>query len=433
MMTPRTPFAAILLPSLTCLLCCCSITSVGLAESPSPAEPASFKLASTDWPWWRGPNRDGAVAGDAPTTWSATENIKWTTPLPGRGHASATIVGPFVYIPTADKKARTQTVYCLDRETGRIVWAEVVHAGGLDDKGNKKTTQANASIACDGEKLYVNFLNSGSVHTTALTLKGKRVWSTEVSKFTTHQGFGASPALYGDLVITSADNKGGGAVAAMKRSDGEVVWRIDRPAKANYTSPIILKSSGRDQLFLSGCDLVTSLQPESGKTLWEIEGSTTECVTSMVTDGKRVFASGGYPKNHMLAVNTDGSGEVAWSNNVRVYVPSMLLRGAHLYGVTDAGVATCWDSATGETMWQERLGGVFTSSLILVGEKILATNEKGETFVFRADPQRCRILAKNQLGDASFATMSASKGALFHRYVKTADGERSEFVTCIEE
>src|SRR5678816_4821193 len=73
----------------------------------------------------------------------------------------------------------------------------------------------------------------------------------------------------------------------------------------------------------------------TGKKLWELNGSTEECVGTMVTDGVRVFASGGYPRNHTVAIVADGSGKVAWENNTRVYVPSMIAKEGYLYAVLD--------------------------------------------------------------------------------------------------
>jgi len=92
-------------------------------------------------------------------------------------------------------------------------------------------------------------------------------------------------------------------------------------------------------MVLAGCNLITSFDPSTGKKLWEVNGSTEECVVTAVTDGERVFTSGGYPKNHTVGIVADGSGKVAWQNNARVYVPSMIAKAGHLYAVMDAGVA----------------------------------------------------------------------------------------------
>ena len=186
-------------------------------------------------------------------------------------------------------------------------------------------------------------------------------------------------------------------------------------------------------MLLTGCDLVTSLDPLTGKTIWEIPGATTECVTSTVTDGTHIYTSGGYPRNHLAAVVADGSGKIAWENNTRVYVPSMLIRDKHLYAVLDAGVAMCWKSDTGEEKWKGRLGGTFSSSPVLVGDTIYATNEAGHTFLFQADPAGFKLLGENQLGDEAFATPTICGGRIYTRVAHHRDGKRQEFVYCLGE
>src|SRR4030095_3460547 len=90
--------------------------------------------------------------------------------------------------------------------------------------------------------------------------------------------------------------------------------------------------------------------------------STEECVITAVTDGERVFVSGGYPKNHTVAAFGDGSGRSACQNLTRGYVPSMIVENGYLYAVLDAGMAICWKSDSGEERWKERLGGDFFAS-----------------------------------------------------------------------
>ena len=328
------------------------------------AEPAAdgLKLSATDWPWWRGQTRDGVGVANQkpPLKWSATQNVLWKASVPGRGHASPTVVGQRVFLATADEVQQVQAVLCYDRNNGQQLWRVDVHTGELEKKGHQKSSQASSTVACDGERLFVNFLHGGAIFTTALDLDGKQLWQTRVSDFVTHQGFGSSPAIYRSLVIVSTDHKGGGVVAALDRATGKTVWQQERPKLPNYMSPAILKVAGRDQLLIGGCDLIASFNPLTGDRLWQTEGSTTECVGSIVTDGQLVFVSGGYPKKLTVAVKADGSGEVAWQNSVQTYVPSMLVHGGHLYTVTDSGVATCWKSATGEEMWKARLRGTFT-------------------------------------------------------------------------
>jgi outer membrane protein assembly factor BamB len=154
--------------------------------------------SSTDWPWWRGPERNGIASADQqlPLDWSDSKNVLWKSPVPGRGHGSPTVVGTQVFLATADEVKGVQSVLCFDRSSGRQLWKTDVHKGGLmTKKGNKKATQASASVACDGERLFINFLNDGAVYTTALTREGKQIWQTKITDYVVHQGFGSSPTI----------------------------------------------------------------------------------------------------------------------------------------------------------------------------------------------------------------------------------------------
>lgn len=402
------------------------------AHTPSAVPAAEKTIQPDDWAWWRGPEQKGIANGPLPPLeWSATSNVVWKTPIPGRGHSSPTVVGAHVYLTTADEAAGTQSVICLDRATGESLWETVVHRGGLVKKMNKKASHASSTIACDGSRLYVNFHNRGAVHTTALDRKGKILWQTKICDYLVHQGYGASPAIYKTLLLVSADNKSGGVVAALNPENGEFVWKVDRPSTPNYASPIVVHMHGRDQLVFIGCDKVLSLEPLSGKKIWEIDGSTTECVTSTVTNGDLVYTTGGYPKNHVSAVRGDGSGEVVWSNNVRVYVPSMVLTDNHLFAVADAGIAHCWDAATGELRWRGRLQGEFTATPVLVEGHLFAVNEKGHTSVFKADPKEFQLVASSQLGDQVLATPTICGGRIYLRVVEGSGDERQEMLYCI--
>lgn len=397
----------------------------------------ALKITPDDWPWWRGPNRDGVVFPEVmpPIRWSESENVQWRVPVVGRGHGSPIVLGNRVFLATADKEQEVQVVLCWDRRTGQRVWEATVHRGGFQNRSgkpaNEKASLASSTMATDGHQLYVNFLNDNAVHTSALTLQGEVIWQQRVCDYTVHQGYGTSPALYQNLVLVSADNKAGGAIAALDRATGEILWLRSRPKKPNYVSPNVMHLHGKDQLILSGCDLVTSLNPLTGEVIWEIEGSTTECVTTSVTDGEHVFTSGGYPTNHLAAVRADGTGEIVWQRNTRVYVPSMLQHDGYLYATLDAGVASCFRCSDGKEMWKARLGGTFSGSPVMVGDRIYATNEDGTTFIIRASPEGFEQLGKNQVGDNVFATPAICGGQIFLRVAKMENGRRNEYLYCI--
>ena len=412
-----------------------ALASQLLADDPKPGK---ITVGPNDWPWWRGPTRDGVAAEQKiPLEWSATKNVLWEAPVPGRGHGSAIVVGERVFLATADEKTEVQGVLCLDRKTGKEKWHTEVHKGKFVKAGiNGKATHASATPACDGERVFINFPNSAAIVATALDLDGKQLWQQKVTDYTLHQGYAASPAVYGPLVIVMADNKGEGTglLAGLDRASGKIVWSRKRPKLPNYSSPIIVNVGGKDQYIQIGCNLVTSLDPLTGKENWEIKGATEECVTSTVTDGKHIFTSGGYPRNHVAAVKIDGSG-VAWDIKTRVYVPSMLIKNDYLYAVTDDGNPMCWKSDTGAEAWkgQSRLAGTFSASPVLVGEHILAINESGRTFIFKANPKEFELVGENPLPGEVYATPTVCGGRIYVRVAVKEKGTRQEKLFCIGE
>jgi outer membrane protein assembly factor BamB len=403
------------------------------ADRAAKPEAERIDVAPTDWAWWRGPSQDGIAAPgqNPPLHWSETDNVIWKTPVPGRGHSSPTVVGDQVFLATCDEDKDLQSVICYDRKSGSQVWKTDVHHGNITKGENAKGSQASATVACDGQRLFITFQNSKAIYLTALTRAGKQLWQKKVADFVTHQGYGASPAIYKSLVLVSADHKGGGRLAAFDRASGELAWSHERPKIPNYTSPVVVNAAGKEQLIYFGCKLVSSFDPLSGKSLWEVPGATEECVTSTVTDGEMIFTSGGYPKNHLAAVRADGSGKVVWENGVRVYVPSLLIKDGFLYASTDGGLAYCWQADTGKEMWKHRLGGDFTASPVLVGENIFATNEEGRTFIFKATPDGFEQVAENKLGDNAMATPAICGDRIYMRVASLKDGRRRETLYCL--
>lgn len=384
------------------------------------------------WPCWRGPTHDGRAAADerVPRTWSATDNLLWRADVPGRGNGSPIVVGDRICLATCDEASGSQSVLAYDRRTGARLWERIVHASGAMRK-NERSTGASTTPAFDGERMFVTFATGGTVVASALDPDGSILWQTTVDDYRIHQGYGASPLVYEGFVVVAADHQDGGVIAALDRASGAVAWRRERPKNPNYPSPIVHRLFDRDQLIMTGCDMVIAYDPRTGATLWESAGSTTECVTTTVTDGRHVYSSGGYPRNHVAAVLADGSGTVVWENEQRDYVPSMLFHDGHLYAILDAGIAVCWDAASGTEKWKQRLGGNYSASPIMVGDTIYATSEAGETHVFRADPAGYEELAVNRLGDETFASAAVADGRLFLRIAEQDGDGRRERLVCI--
>lgn len=398
---------------------------------------AATTISSTRGTWltWRGPNGNSiAEPGNAIPHELTVDNIRWSTPVPGRGHSSPIVTDSHIYLTTADKDAGYQGVLAVARDSGKILWTQVVHRGGIPAENHPKNTEASSSVAFDGTNLYAVFFNASALHLTSLTPAGKVRWQQNLGHYDPQRykyGYAASPCIYQDKIIVVADYDGRPFLTARDLKTGKSVWRVERPVTISFSSPIVARTSGRDQLLLSGAERVMSYNPENGKLLWEASATTAATCGTMVWDEERVYASGGYPKSETVCVRSDGSAEVVWSNNQKCYEQSMLIVDGYLYAVTDAGVAHCWRATDGETMWRQRLGGDYSSSPVLVGNSIYVFNEQGEGFVFAADSSRYQELGRSKLADDVFPTPSVCGNTMYHRYAKRDGMGRQEYLAAI--
>jgi len=103
-----------------------------------------------------------------------------------------------------------------------------------------------------------------------------------------------------------------------------------------------------------------------------------------------------------------------WRTNKGVaYVPSPIIEGDYFLIVSDSGVAHCFEAATGKLQWQERMGE-HHASLVSANGLVYFLNDNGVMHVVKPGPQY-NLVAKNDLGERTFASPAISDGQLFIR------------------
>lgn len=390
--------------------------------------------AKTDWPWWRGPSRNGvATETPVPTKFGDGENMLWKVPVPGRGHSSPTVVGNRIFLTTAYEKDERHAVLALDRATGKELWQVVVNKGAFPENNHAKNTEATPTIACDGERLFATFYHHDQVAAVALDLDGNSLWKKKVAAFRPRKyeyGYAPSPLIYQENVIIASEYDGESFITALDRKTGKQAWRSKRLPLMSFSSPVVGNVAGKDQLLISGQEFVASYDPHSGKPNWATKGTTFATCGTMVWEKDIVFASGGYPKSETIAIRADGSNTVLWANNQKLYEQSMLIHEGYLYGLTGNGVLFCWHGETGKEQWKQRLSGPVSASPVLAGGNIYWANEAGTMYVFRPNPQKFELVAENAIGKSAFASPAICGGQIF---LRVGDGEgpgRQESLYC---
>lgn len=388
-----------------------------------------------EWRNWRGPSRNGMAAEQQPPlSWSDSENILWSIPVQGRGHASPTVVGNQVILASSDVESETQFVVSYDLENGAEQWRTVCNKGNFNPQIYPTNTHASSTVCSDGERLFAVFNNNRAAQLVALDLAGNILWEKKAADFIPQRyqfGFGASPILHNGNVIVTSECEQRGAIVAFRVTDGEEIWRIDRPRATSYSTPSIAEVAGREQMVISGGNRVESYDPATGDLLWSVDAQWVVTCGTAVWDDQRFYVSGGFPRGQTLAVEADGSGKIAWENRVKFYEQSLLLYDGYLYGLADTGVAYCFRASDGKEMWKERLEQGVSASPVLANGNIYISVESGTTFVFRATPDGYEEVARNKLGDVAYATPTFVRNRILLRVGHRENNVVSETLYCV--
>lgn len=386
-----------------------------------------------DWPGWRGPRGDGtSTARGVPVRWSATENLRWKTELPGEGYASPIVWGERIFIVAADPVNQARTLLCLDRLSGRILWKRTVLVAPLERK-HGLNSYASSTPATDGARVIVSFLDQDQMWAAAYDFEGNLQWQSRPGPFSSMHGFCSSPVLFEGRVILNGDHDGDSYLVALDLQNGKTLWKTPRHNRTrSYGVPLIRELSGRTQMILSGDKSIASYDPRQGRLHWILDGPTDQFVASVVYDpgADLLFITGGYPDLHILGLRHDGRGQidesqVAWRSNKGVsYVPSPVAVGGYFFVVSDGGIATCFEARTGKIQWQERLGGGHHASLVTAEDRIYFLSDDGICTVVAAAPE-FQIISKNDLGEKCFASPAVAGRQMLirsHRHLFSIEG-----------
>lgn len=388
--------------------------------------------ASSDWPWWRGPLRNGhAINAEVPAKLDPSQNLVWSVKVPGRGHASPTVVGSKIFLSTSFPETQTHAIVAYDLKDGKQLWSVNLNQGGFPAKNHPKNTEATSTIASDGELLFVTYYHHDGVHLVAVTIDGQPAWKTKIDRFRPKMyeyGYAPSPLLYRDTVIVAYEYDGPSALVALSRKTGKTVWKVDRKESISFSSPVIANIAGKDQLIISGQGETAAYDPANGAQLWTTPGPAMATCGTAAWDGKLVFVSGGYPESQTLAIDAAAGGKVVWRNREKCYEESMLAHAGYVYAFTGKGVIFCWRASDGKEMWKERLSGPVSASPVLVGDRIYWANEAGVLYVIEANPKQFKLLAENHVGNSSFASPAVTGNRILLRVAEQQADSRQEML-----
>jgi hypothetical protein len=382
-----------------------------------------------DWPQWRGPRGDGSSSEkNLPVHWSATENIAWKAPVPGKGHSSPIVFGDRVIVTTCLEDTGARMALCFSRKDGKSLWQKEVLHSGLEKKHDLNSF-ASATPCTDGKNIWVSFFDKPQIDLVCLDMEGNEVWRKSPGSFKSIHGFCSSPVLYKQTVILNCDQDDKAYIVCYEKGTGVERWRIDRPNRTrSYCTPTFFDVGGKDQMILSGSKSVTGYDPDTGAQRWIIDGPTEQYVASMVMTDGVAFMTGGFPEHHLLGIDPTGAGNITHSASILwherkdhravSYVPSPVAYRHWFFLVGDGGLATCWDARTGKELWKEPLNSHQSSSGVVADGNVYFIDDTGQTEVFKAAPT-FELVGKNPLDEEVRASPAISRGQIFIRSLHT--------------
>jgi len=373
------------------------------------------------WPGWRGPTGQGlAKGGGYPDQWSDTENVLWRVEVPGSGNSSPIVWGDRIFLTTAQEGGRRLSLLSYRRSDGMLLWETPIPQEGVE-QAHGKNGHASATPVTDGALVYASFGTHGLF---AFDFDGRIVWHRGVGSLDNYHGTAGSPILYGDSVILYQDHRGPSFVAAFDKKTGKKKWRTARSASVGWGSPIVIRTSTRDELIVSSQQVVSAYDPNTGGLLWTATGNKFEVIPTPTVGQGLVFCSSGR-SGSTLAIRPGGKGDVTETHIVwkspkgAPFVPSTIVVGDQLYMVNDMqSVVTSLEAKTGQLLFQGRLGAArregFSASPVAVDGKIFFTNDNGETFVLAAGP-KFQLLHVNRLNARTLASPALVDGRWYFR------------------
>lgn len=387
------------------------------------ARPASAQ----EWTRFRGPNGTGiSDTRGIPVKWTERD-FAWRVALPGSGHSQPVIWGERIFLTTARDNGRERLLVCLDKRDGRELWKKSYELP-MPRLTNRNTSYANGSAVVDAGRVIATFVSTEHFWVRAFAHDGSLLWERDLGTFTSQHGHGASPMIHGKTVIVTNDQDAASSVVALDLATGGTVWETKRRVSDNgtaYGTPCVhVRPDGTEELLLtSKSHGISSLDPRTGRMNWEAPVYKLRMAASPVVAGGLVIGScgqAGGAGNQLTAVRLGGSGDVAATHvaystrKATPYVTTPLYRDGILYWVSDGGVATALEAATGRELWAERLRAEFFGSPVMIDRRIYAPTVKGEMIVL-ATGERFEELARNPIGEGSHTTPCVDGGRLYIR------------------
>jgi len=382
-------------------------------------------IQATDYPQWRGINRDGiSKETGLLKEWPAEgPQLLWSISGIGNGFSSPSIANDTIYVTGMENDKEYLSTYDME---GNLKWKK--------EYGNAYTKtfpEARTTPTIDGDYIYVI---SGTGEVVCFDTDGDIKWSVNAfEKFEGKQGAwgtAESPLIVDDKVIYTPCGKNT-TMVALNKNTGETVWTSKSlNDQSGYVSPILVERGGKKQIITNTGRYIIGVDAENGEILWEIlckdykSPGDINCVSPVYSDGQVFITSGYNDVGIMIKLSEDGSkAEVIWTNpDLDVHHGGVVLVDGYIYGANwinnGDGNWVCLDWNTGETMYDKKW---FNKGSIVSAEGMLYCYEEkdGNLGLVKATPDDFALVSSFKITQGKgphWGHLVISHGKLYVRH-----------------
>ncbi len=414
------------------------------------------------WPGYRGFMSSGVLDNaNLPESFDLNKmiNIRWKIEIPGLGLSSPVIWGDKLFITTAvsksddqgikpgiygdglpvpDSSAHDWKVFCIDKNSGKVIWEKTSCSGIPKIRRHPKSTHANTSVATDG-KYAVAFFGSEGLY--CYDYDGKLIWkknfgvlkSVAFDYIAAEWEFASSPIIYNGVLIIQCDVLENSFLAAYDLKTGKELWKTKRDEYPCWCTPNIYKDGGKTIIAVNGYKHRGGYDFETGKEVWRMSGGGDVPIPTPVIGKELIYFNSAHgPGSPILAIKTNATGDITLKSGEKVnefvkwsiprggsYIHTLLLYGNHLYNVNWNGTVVCLDATSGNEIFNGKLGKAksFVASPVASDGKLYIVDEQGTVFIIQ-DGDTLKQLAEIPLNDICLTAPAITDGMIFFRTQK---------------
>jgi outer membrane protein assembly factor BamB len=386
-------------------------------------------------------------------------NVRWKKEIPGLGISSPVIWENKIFItsaisktdkagfkpgiygdisPVQDSSVHEWKVFCIDKNSGKMIWERTSCTGIPMIKRHPKSTHANTSVATDG-KYVVAFFGSEGLY--CYDINGKLQWQKSFGLLksvffmvkSAEWEFASSPVIYNGILIIQCDVLENSFVAAYDVKTGKELWKTQRDEYPGWCTPTIYTNAGKPFVALNGYKNRGGYDLATGKEIWNMSGGGDIQIPTPVVGNDLIYFNSAHGRNSpIIAVRTNAIGDITlkepetsnefikWSlPRGGSYMHTLLLYKNHLYNVNWNGVLICLDPLTGKEIYNAKLGKTksFIASPVASDGKIYIVDEEGTVYIVR-DGDDFKLLAEIPMNDICMTAPAITDGIIIFRTQK---------------